>query len=210
MTGGLKALIPIVFLSAVAFAHAQGPDRRLAVYVTAAPIATDDGLAQERQAATAAGRREYETVSLEDLAGSVEDVKRAVEGAGIRVRRKHLTLVDSAADAHFIVELRSRRSSFGTGGLVRAQLRRPLCREAGLECHGRAVRGAATWRSPRSADGPSGRAGVAVGSLRQGQLEARRGDRRDAGRHARRGARRAPAEVGRRSTVIRQPRTRRP
>jgi hypothetical protein len=89
MTRGLKALIPIVFLSAVAVAHAQGPDRRLAVFVTAAPSAS------------------------QEMAGSVEDVKLAVEGAGIRGRRKHLTLVNSAADAHLIVELRARQSAFG-------------------------------------------------------------------------------------------------
>jgi hypothetical protein len=89
MTRGLKALIPIVFLSAVAVAHAQGPDRRVAVFVTAA------------------------TTASQEMAGSVEDVKRAVEGAGIRGRRKHLTLVDSATDAHLIVELRARRSAFG-------------------------------------------------------------------------------------------------
>lgn len=90
MTRGLKALIPIVFLSTVAVAHAQGPDRRLSVFVTASTA-----------------------TSQEDLAGSVEDVKRAVEGAGIRGRRKHLTLVDSAAEAHLIVEIRARRSAFG-------------------------------------------------------------------------------------------------
>ena len=90
MTRCLKALIPFVFLSTVAVAHAQGPDRRLSVFVTASTAA-----------------------SQEDLAGSVEDVKRAVEGAGIRGRRKHLTLVDSAAEAHLIIEIRARRSAFG-------------------------------------------------------------------------------------------------
>ena len=88
MTRGLKALIPIVFLSTVAVAHAQGPNRGLAVFVTTAPSAS------------------------QEMAGSVEDVQRAVEGVGIRGRRKHLTLVDSAADAHLIVELRERRSAF--------------------------------------------------------------------------------------------------
>ena len=187
MTRGLKALIPIVFLSAVAVAHAQGPDRRLAVFVTAAPSAS------------------------QEMAGSVEDVKRAVEGAGIRGRRKHLTLVDSAADAHLIVELRARRSAFGMPVLFGRNYTVIYAVKPGSKITAAQFAADATrrWvRRPHWRSG-SGRAGVAVGSLSQGQLEARRGDRRDAGRHARQEARRSPAEVGRRSAVSRQPRTRR-
>jgi hypothetical protein len=142
MTRGLRALIPIVFLATVAVAHAQGPDRRLAVFVTAAT-----------------------TASQEDLAGSVEDVKLAVEGAGIRGRRKHLVLVNSAADAHLIVEIRSRRSAFGMPALFGRNYTVLYAVKPGSKIT--AARFAAT-----RGDGSAGRAGAAAQDAPELLLEA--------------------------------------
>lgn len=56
--------------------------------------------------------------SQQVLAESAEDVRKAIAGTGLRGRRQNLRLVDSAADAQLIVEIKGRRSG---GGLLLAR-----------------------------------------------------------------------------------------
>jgi hypothetical protein len=72
--------------------------------------------AAEESAALATARHLYAKTS-NDQADSVEDVKRGLTGAGLRSRQEHVVLVETAADAHLIVEIRGRRSTAGSRGL---------------------------------------------------------------------------------------------
>jgi hypothetical protein len=105
MTARLHALVTVMLLGAASAAHAKGSDSPLTVFVTAAPTAN------------VAGDTPDGAETADKLAGSVDDVKKAITGAGIRGRRKHLVLVDSPAQAQLVVEVRSRRGAFGGLGL---------------------------------------------------------------------------------------------
>jgi hypothetical protein len=102
MTTRLPALALMMLLGTVAVAEAQGPERQLTVFVTAALDGAGQGETKD-------------AASPKDLIGTVVDVKNAITGSGLRGRRKHLVLVGSAAEAQLIVEIRGRRSSYGPG-----------------------------------------------------------------------------------------------
>jgi hypothetical protein len=92
-------LATAMLLGTVSVAGAAGNEPQLTVFVTATPSA------------------DVAADSPEQLAGTVDDVKKAITGAGLRGRRKHLVLVDSPAQAQLLVEVRARRSGspFGLG-----------------------------------------------------------------------------------------------
>ena len=101
----LHAFVSLLVLgtAAVAAAAPRSPESPMTVFVTVA-------------AGSPAGADvQYDAATLDELIGSAEDVKKAVVGAGIRGRRKHLVLVDSAAEAQLVVEVQARRSKYGFG-----------------------------------------------------------------------------------------------
>jgi hypothetical protein len=104
MTTTIPALaVVMALLGTVAVADAQSPDRQMTIFVTAA-----------LDSAATRGPKD-DAATPKDLIGSVVDVKNAITGAGMRGRRKHLVLVESASEAQLVVEIRGRRSNRGPG-----------------------------------------------------------------------------------------------
>jgi hypothetical protein len=62
----------------------------------------------------------YRKVKQEGLVDSVEDIRQALTGHGLAGKKENVKLVDTAADAEFVVEVVGRRSGHGgqAGGLL--------------------------------------------------------------------------------------------
>ena len=115
--------------------QAQSPAEVLSVFVAVAPVISDSQTEEQRQAAFADGAKKSKDpaaalanakllcgrVDQNELAGSIDDTRKGITGAGLRGRRNHVVLADSAADADLIVELKCRRSARGSGGLFGRQ-----------------------------------------------------------------------------------------
>jgi hypothetical protein len=82
--------------------------------------AQDRYLDAEEEVALANADLAYRKVKQEGLKDSVEDIKQALAGEGLAGKKENIRLVDTAADAHLIMDVIGRRSGSGgqAGGLL--------------------------------------------------------------------------------------------